>query len=594
VSGDTATDLDFLNVARVVAHEYFHNWTGNRVTCRNWFQLGLKEGMTVFRENLFMEQNYYKSVQRINDVKFLKTEQFPEDSGPLAHPVRPKSYIEINNFYTYTVYYKGAEMPRMLMELLGWPTFRKVMDLFFKRHDGEAVTIEDFIKCVEDITGQSFAQFQLWYDQAGTPELSITAAYEQKQQTLKLNIKQSSRFSKNKPFLIPLSLAMLDQNGKQMPLQLDTETKGTSSDNKLLQLKQPSENFTFINLPEKPVLSLLRNFSAPVRIKYAESFADLQLIALHDKDIFNRWQALQDLSAKIMLKLVNNYQVGTALVLDESILQVYKTILYDAKLESIVKTTLLQLPTESYLLELMPTAMIEAVHDVSEFMKTALARVLKIDWFAQYHAHACGTYEFNAKDVGKRALKNLCLSYLSYLDDDENIKLCLNQYNSADNMTDILSSLTLIANSSYADREALLDGFYQKWQNNTLVVDKWLGINATIKFPDTLARVQRLIKHPAFSLQNPNKVYALLLNFAKQNHINFHKKNGDGYKFIAEQVMQIDAFNPQLAARLLSPLLNWQKFTAPYKDLMREQLQRILAKPDLSPNVKEVVTKAIK
>ena len=552
---DTATDTDYLNIDRVVAHEYFHNWTGNRVTCRDWFQLSLKEGLTVFRDQEYGADTYSRPVTRIQEVRTLRAAQFPEDAGPMKHPVRPQSYQEIRNFYTLTVYEKGAEVVRMQHTLLGEEKFQKGMKLYFQRHDGQAVTTDDFVAAMQDASGVDLSQFKRWYDVAGTPVLDCSGAYEDGRFTL--TVKQSM----NPPFHIPFAVKVGDSE-------------------KVLSLRKDEETFTFENLKNKPVPSLLRGFSAPVILNYAYTEADLLHLMAKDDDAFNRWEAGQRLFTTTILEKGG---VPTA-----ELVAAARTLLGDR--DPAFAAEALNLPPESFLAEQMDVVDPVRLHEARNRLRRELASSLKDQFMERYEAlKSKAPYSPDAVSAGKRALKNLCLGYLSEIGAST---LCYEQFRTADNMTDGMAALTCLANVECPERQPALDAFYEKWKDEPLVVDKWLAVQATSRLPGTLARVNQLLHHPAFDIKVPNKVYALIRAFAA-NHVRFHAADGSGYAFLADQVIALDALNPQVAARMARGFDRWKKFNEERKAFSRKALERIRDHQGLSRDVAEIVTKAL-
>ncbi|MEO8402036.1 MAG: aminopeptidase N [Gammaproteobacteria bacterium] len=584
---ETATDLDFIHIEGVIAHEYFHNWTGNRITCRDWFQLSLKEGLTIFRDQGFTADTTSKAVARIQDVIALRATQFPEDAGPLAHPVRPDSYIEINNFYTATIYNKGSEVIGMIKTILGDKLFRKGMDLYFERHDGQAVTIEDFVKAHEDASGIDLKQFRLWYSQAGTPVLDVHDQYDEKTQTYRLKIKQicppTPGQPTKKPMHIPVSIGLLDHSGEEI-----------LSD--LLQITNSENEFVFTNIPSKPIPSLLRNFSAPVKIKYNYSNQELVLLFLHDKDLFNRWEAGQKYAVNVILGLVHDYQQKKSLELADEFVGAFDFALTTMQDDKWLLSEMLTLPSEKYLAEQMTVIDVDAIHATREFVLHEIARRLKDKFLAVYQENNQQqekSYQFTISEVGRRYLKNLCLAYLTLLDDDS-VKLTAQQFSSAlsCNMTDTIAALHCLVNSKSSHRQIALEEFYAKWHHDALVVDKWFAIQASSKLPGTVEHVKKLLHHKAFDIKNPNKVYSLLGAFGN-NPIHFHAKSGEGYRLLAEVVLQLDALNPQIAARMLKPLTDWKRYDDERQKLMREQLELLSGNKQLSKDVFELVTKSL-
>ncbi|MHB1948430.1 MAG: aminopeptidase N [Gammaproteobacteria bacterium] len=585
---ETATDQDYIHVESVVAHEYFHNWTGNRITCRDWFQLSLKEGLTVFRDQSFTADTTSKTVARIQDVNALRTAQFPEDAGPLAHPVRPESYIEINNFYTATVYEKGAELIRMMHTILGPELFRKGMDLYFERHDGQAVTTEEFVAAMEDASQIDLKQFRLWYSQAGTPVLQITDEYDAIKKVYTLEIKQiipDTPGQKNKkPMHIPVKIGLLDESGNELT-------------NQLLQLRSSIEKFEFENITAQPIPSLLREFSAPVKVQYAYSDAALLTLFKYDTDEFNRWEAGQKYALNFIMRMIKEFQKGKKLHLSDEFVDGYIYALQTVQ-DKLLLTEMLMLPSEKYIAEQMQTIDVDAIHAVREFILHDLAKQLKnllINYYQKNHKEKT-PYQFSMQEVGKRQLKNICLSYLMSLNENdihENMGLHQFERALANNMTDTLAALRALANINGPQREAALKAFYEQWQNDTLVVDKWFAVQATAKLPKTLGHVKKLMQHPAFDIKNPNKVYSLIGAFCNQNPVHFHASNGEGYEFLASVVDKLNTINPQIAARMVTPLTQWRRYDSGRQALMKKQLEGILQNKNLSKDVYEIVNKSL-
>ncbi|HWH49136.1 MAG TPA: aminopeptidase N [Burkholderiales bacterium] len=594
---DTATDSDFMFLDRVVAHEYFHNWTGNRVTCRDWFQLSLKEGLTVFRDQEYGADTYSRPVQRIQEVRGLRGAQFPEDAGPMAHPVRPESYMEISNFYTATVYEKGAELVRMIHTLIGTVKFRKGMDLYFQRHDGQAVRTEEFVQAMQDASGLDLTQFKRWYSQAGTPMLDVRGRYDPTAGRYTLTVKQfcaPTPGQKEKlPFHMPLTLGLVGPDGNDLPLQLDGE-KRASGTTRVLQLKRTEEEFVFVNVGKLPVPSLLRGFSAPVNLRFEYSDADLAHLMAHDADAFNRWEAGQRLALNLMLKGIASRREGRPPVFPESFVEAFSRVLADAAKDPAFAAEALGLPSEGYLAEQMEEVDAEAIHAVRIGLRKQLAASLKGELLATYQAFAApGPYNPDAISAGQRSLRNLCLSYLMELEDAEVRMLCVTQFEDADNMTDSMAALTALANADCPERKDALEKFYAKWQDEPLVMDKWFAVQATSRLPDTLAAVKRLMSHSAFDLKNPNKVRAVIGSFCQGNHVRFHAADGSGYAFAADQVIALDPLNPQVSARLARCFDRWRKFDAVHRQHARAALERIRDTSGLSKDTTEVVTRAL-
>ena len=594
---ETATDQDFLGIEAVVAHEYFHNWTGNRVTCRDWFQLSLKEGLTVFRDQEFSSDMNSRAVQRIASVQRLRTVQFPEDSGAMAHPVRPDTYVEINNFYTPTVYDKGSEVIRMMHTLLGKEGFRKGMDLYFQRHDGQAVTCDDFAASMQDATGVDLGQFKLWYRQAGTPVLEAAGAYDADARSYRLTVRQTVPPTPGQPtklpMHIPLAMGLLGPDGADLPLRLKGEEQAAGT-SRVLHVKDSEQVFEFVDVPARPVPSLLRGFSAPVTLKSDLSDADLTFLMAHDSDAFNRWEAGQILGTRILLALVADAQAGRPLALPESFVTAVEAVLDDASADPAFAAQALVLPTESYLGTQMPVIDPDAIHSAREFARKRLAAALRPKWLAGYRSNAGNEpFTVDAAAIGRRALKNLCLAYLMALEDAEAVGLCVGQFHGAHAMTDAIAALGLLAGSDAPERADALSSFYERWKGEPLVVDKWFMVQATASRPGALEDVTRLLGHPAFEIRNPNKVYSLIGAFAGGNPVRFHEAGGAGYRFLADQVLTLDPMNPQVAARLMRPFSRLRRYDAGRQELMRAELKRIAAQPGLSPDVFEVATKSL-
>ncbi|OGT57339.1 MAG: aminopeptidase N [Gammaproteobacteria bacterium RIFCSPHIGHO2_12_FULL_43_28] len=594
---ETATDEDFMHVLSVIGHEYFHNWSGNRVTCRDWFQLSLKEGLTIFRDQSFTEDMLSRPVMRIRDVVRLREAQFPEDAGPLAHPVYPDSYIEINNFYTATIYEKGAEVLRMLRTILGDAEFSQGMDLYFTRFDGEAVTIEDFVQTMEVVSGIDLGQFRRWYKQSGTPDVTVTDTYNARLRTYTLNFHQSTPPTPDQPvktaLFIPIKMGLLNQQGDAMPLQFGNEAPIVET---VLHLTEETQSFTIKNVTTKPIPSLLRHFSAPIKLHYDYTDADLLLLAKHDKDEFNQWEACQRLLLKQLLQLIDAYQHGKALVLPEILIDLFTYILQQLGHDQFFQAEMLLLPSEKLISEQMPVIDVDAIHAAREFVMQSLANELTpllLNLYRDNHDESA-PYEFNVKAIGRRKLKNACLAYLGLLPAHRD--LAIQQFDVAltKNMTDAFPALAVLANLESVERGAALEQFYTIWQADALVIDKWLAVQAATKLPNALQQVKSLLRHPAFDLKNPNKVYALIGTFTQRNPVHFHAKNGEGYAFLRETVEAIDKFNPQVAARLVNPLTTWRRYDKERQRLMRNQLDLLLQDNKLSNDLYELVSKSIK
>ncbi|MBF0183852.1 MAG: aminopeptidase N [Magnetococcales bacterium] len=599
-----ATDQDFQQIESIIAHEYFHNWTGNRVTCRDWFQLSLKEGLTVFRDQLFSADTLSPAVQRVQEARLIRTRQFAEDAGPTAHPVQPDAYLEINNFYTSTVYEKGAEVVRMLHTLLGAELFRRGMDLYFARHDGQAVTVEAFIQAMETVSGRDLQQFRLWYRQAGTPLLQVNLEHDRHKERLLLQVRQSCPATPGQavkePFHIPLSVGLLDKEGHSLPLLLvDDPADRQPSTSRVLELREEEEQFVFTGIAQPPVPSLLRHFSAPVALQVALDTDQLGFLWAHDPDTFNRWNAGQRLSAEVLLRLATDAQIPFPFILEHCYIDNFARVLRSEDLHPASQAMILTLPSESALVEQMEESDPTALHLAREFVRTTLAtelheRFLQI-YYQQSEAIArLPTDPYHPEVAGRRALKNLCLDYLASLQWAEFRDLTWRQFDKAANMTDRLAALRSLLFSADPESEPALQQFAERWQHNHLVMDKWFALQASIPAEASLARVQRLTRHPLFSYKNPNRVRAVLGTFCHDNPFAFHQPDGEGYRWLSEQILTIDGLNPQVAARLVASFSRWRKLEPGRREKMQKALQQIQQAPQLSPDVFEIVLKSLK
>lgn len=594
---DTATDQDYQMLDRVVAHEYFHNWTGNRVTCRDWFQLSLKEGLTVFRDQQYGEDRYSNALQRIQEVRLLRAAQFPEDAGPMAHPVRPDAYIEISNFYTATVYNKGAEVVRMIHTLLGREGFRAGMDLYFQRHDGQAVRVEDFVAAMQDASGVDLAQFRRWYSQAGTPVVGATLAFDARQRRCTLTLRQHCPATPGQPdklpFHIPVAVGLLDRDGDDMPLRLAGENAAGAT-TRVLSLTETEQQFVFEDVDSPPVASLLRGFSAPVILRQENSNQELAHLMAHDSDAFNRWEAGQQLAMRELLQGIECWRGQAPVVFSEAYIEACRRVLADADTDPALTAESLTLPSAGYIAEQLEEVDPEAIFEVRLALRRRLATELRTDWAQAYaRFRSEGPYSPGPEAAGRRSLRNVALAYLMELDESDIRQSCLAQLQTADNMTDAMAALTSLANSEGPEREQALSGFYERWQDEALVLDKWFAVQAMSRLPDALQTVRALLKHPAFDLRNPNKVRALIGSFCHGNHVRFHAADGSGYAFAAEQVIALDAINAQVAARLARAFDRWRQFDAPRQAHARAALQRIQARDGLSRDTYEVVSRAL-
>lgn len=608
----TTTDLAFQRVEAVVAHEYFHNWSGNRVTCRDWFQLSLKEGFTVFRDAEFSADMGSRTVKRIDDVSFLRTQQFAEDAGPMAHPVRPDSYMEISNFYTLTIYEKGAEVVRMIRELIGPENFRKGSDIYFERHDGQAVTTEDFVRAMEDASGVDLTQFRRWYSQAGTPQVQVTGHYDASTKTYELLVRQSCpptpEQAHKEAFHIPLRMGLLGPDGNDLPLILQGESADSAATERVLDVVRPVQSFVFTQVQNKPVPSLLRGFSAPVKLSFDYTRDDLLFIMTRDSDGFNRWNAAQELAVGVIQELLQQTQQGhTDLEVYPGLVAAYGELLAagiaDARgakqLDQAMLAQLLVLPSEAYLGELSAEIDVDGIHRVREFVANTLASVHAEKFAGLYQlCQTSAAYRADADGIARRALKNTCLAYMMRLPEPQHLQTCFDQYQTAGNMTDVDAALRLLVNSGYQQavplREQALANFYQRWKHESLVVNQWFSVQAIATRPSTLQHVKALMDHEAFDMRNPNKVRSLISVFCNSNPVNFHNLDGAGYEFLADQVITLNLANPQIASRLLTPLTRWRKYNPARQALMKAQLQRVAAQAELSKDVFEVVSKSLK
>jgi aminopeptidase N len=588
---ETATDQDYLGIEGVIAHEYFHNWTGNRVTCRDWFQLSLKEGLTVFRDQEFSSDMNSRSVQRIDDVRILKNFQFKEDGGPMAHPVRPDSYQEINNFYTATVYNKGAEVIRMMHTLLGPELFRQGIDLYFERHDGQAVTCDDFAAAMSDASGIDLEQFKNWYSQAGTPVLQVKGEWDKTTEEYKLLVRQNCPDTPGqvakKPFHMPIIVGLMGADGSDL---LD---KHQGSD--ILQLREQEQLFTFLNIKEQPVVSFLRDFSAPVRVESFHTREELSLLSRTDSNLFNRWDSATRLAGEVILEIAEKLKNNQAPSIEELYLDAVSGSLKGRIEDPALLALSLQLPSETTLAQEMDIVDPDALYDARRLVKSELASRNKEQFIAIFHGNKeSGTYDITPEAIGRRSLKNVSLSYLMALKPltEEIQNLCYVQYKQATNMTDAIAALSNLVNVDSEIRKDALEDFYKKWVNDPLVLDKWFILQAMSTLEGTLGKVEQLLNNPSFSIENPNKVRSLIGVFCSGNHVRFHEKSGAGYRFLGDRIEELNSINPQIAARLVSPLINWRRYDTERQRLMQQELDRILAIKDLSSDVYEIASKS--
>jgi len=596
-SAETATDDDFQAIEEVIGHEYFHNWTGNRITCRDWFQLSLKEGLTIYRDQEFSADMESRGVKRISDVRYLRTHQFAEDAGPTAHPVRPDSYMEINNFYTNTVYHKGAEVIRMIRTLIGAEAFRRGMDLYFGRHDGHAATVDDFVRAMADASGRDLGQFSLWYGQAGTPRLEAEGAFDPSAGSFTLTVRQECPPTPGQPdkapFHIPLAMGLLDREGRDLSCTLAGETTpGPGS--RVLELREAKASFRFAGLSTEPVPALLRGFSAPVRLGYPYRHDDLVLLMAHERDPFCRWEAGQQLALQLILGLVTDLREGREPRLDPGFTAAYRSVLTGGERDRAFLAEALTLPSEAYIAEQMEVADPDAIHRARQFVRRELARRLRSEFLA-VREQCLGREPYAVDDgrAGDRRLANLCLASLMTLEEPEIIEACLRRFRETDNMTDVMGALIPLASCDCPERLTALGEFYDRWKDDRQVVDKWFSVQASSTLPVALEVVTRLLDHPAFELTNPNRFRSLVGVFSQANQVRFHDPSGKGYRFLGDQLLRLIPLNPQVAARLLTPLTRWRRFDRQRQVLMLEQLRRIRALPDLPRDVFEIVEKSL-
>ncbi|HEX8584483.1 MAG TPA: aminopeptidase N [Allosphingosinicella sp.] len=574
---ETATDGDFDAVAGVVAHEYFHNWSGNRITCRDWFQLSLKEGFTVFRDQQFSSFMGSEAVKRIEDVRILRAAQFPEDGGPLAHPVRPESYIEISNFYTATVYNKGAELIRMMHTMLGAERFRAGTDLYFERHDGEAATCEDFVRSMEEGGGIDLTRFRLWYAQAGTPRVTAALALEDGRAVLHLTQKVPATPGQpeKQPMPIPLRVALFD------------ERSGTKIEERLVLLEEGEAEIAFESVAERPILSINRGFSAPVILETDRSVADLAFLSAHDDDPFARYEATQQLMLNTLIEAIAGNQPD-----HETVAEAVRETLADEALDPAFVAEAVLLPSEAFLGDHMLVVDPEAIRAARDALRRRLAVALEPQWRAAYAANAANRFEYSPAAKGARRLRTVALNYLMAADAPDAPALAMRQYEDADNMTDRQGALGALANSDAPERQAALAAFYERYRGDALVLDKWFTVQAVSTRDDALEQVEALAAHPDFTLTNPNRMRALVGAFAS-NQRAFHDPSGRGYRFLADTILKVDGLNPQTAARLVPALGRWRRFDEARQALMRAELERIAATPGLSKDVLEQASKSL-
>jgi aminopeptidase N len=596
-SPETATDANYESIESVVAHEYFHNWTGNRITCRDWFQLCLKEGLTVFRDQEFSADERSATVQRISDVRQLKALQFPEDQGPLAHPVRPESFVEINNFYTPTVYEKGAEVVRMIKTILGPEKFRAGMDLYFDRHDGQAVTIEDFIACFADASGQDFSQFQRWYSQSGTPELVCNLSYDKRRKSAELTVHQvlkpSPGKAKKQPFFIPISMALLGENGKELELEVEGGVKIRDG---VVAVTERATTFKFKGVTSRPVPSLLRGFSAPVMINMPLADQDLAFLMHHDSDLFNRWQASNAYATRSILGLLDAKRHKTLVVSKAAkFADALRYALGNPELDDAYKAELLKLPSVADVAREKATKVDHsAIFAEHRAFSRTIGEKLADDLKAIYSQSAPdATFSPDAKSAGRRALRNAALTLLTMRETDEDFARLEAHYRDASNMTDACHAMFLTAGVDAPGRAGVLKDFFERWKGDHLVIDMWFAAQAQSPLAQTLDEVKALCQHPLFRITTPNKVRALIGTFALGNPLQFNRGDGEGYEFLADKVLEIDPLNPQVAARMLGAFRSYRSLESKRKSLAKAAIKRVASAPRLSRDCLEIATRML-
>ncbi|MEM7466318.1 MAG: aminopeptidase N [Pseudomonadota bacterium] len=589
---ETASDNDYMMLDRVVAHEYFHNWTGNRVTCRDWFQLSLKEGLTVFRDQEYGADRYSRAVQRIQEVRLLRSAQFPEDAGPMAHPIRPESYMEISNFYTATVYNKGAEVVRMIHTLIGADAFRRGMDLYFERHDGQAVRTEEFVAAMADASGYDLSQFRRWYSQAGTPCVTVSESFDPGTKKYSLHFEQNTPATpesdiKN-PFHIPIAIGLLSPTGSEIELGHEQLDGGIYS------LRETNDEITFENIESRPVPSLLRGFSAPIKLDFAYSDDDLALLMAHDNDPFNQWEAGQRLCLNEMLSALKASSNGKAFNFSKTFVDAFGQVIENAENDPAFTAEALRLPSASYVAENIDVVDAEAIFQVSDALHRELAtrhRDALLDVLNRFET--AEAYSPDPESAGRRAILNTALSYLMHTDDSDIAALCLDKLGNADNMTNAVAAFGALVHSTSPLREEALKVFFERANGEALVIDKWFAVQASAPHADTLSVVENLLQHPEFNMKNPNRVRSVIGVFCQGNHRNFHAADGLGYRFAADQIMALDPANPQVAARLARAFDRWRRFSGAQQAHAEKELRRIMTADNLSKDTHEVISRAL-
>jgi len=591
---ETATDDDYEGIEAVVGHEYFHNWTGNRVTCRDWFQLTLKEGLTVFRDQQFTADMTSAAVKRIDDVRALRSVQFAEDRGPMAHPIRPESYVEMNNFYTSTVYNKGAEVIRMVHSLLGADGFRRGMDLYFKRHDGSAVTCDDFRAAMADANGADLDQFERWYGQAGTPQLHASGAWAEGRYALTLRQSAPASLAEEayRPRHMPVCVGLLGPDGEDLPLRLEGEPEAVAT-TRTLELRGAEQTFVFVDVPAKPVPSVLRGFSAPVMLTMEQSADELAFLMAHDSDAFNRWEAGQRFATDALLRMVGAIEAGEPPTLATAFAESWGTVAADPQLDGSLKALALTLPDERVLGQAMKVVAVEAIHQARREAMSTLGRAHHQLLLATHRSNIGLAYDASASSIARRRVANTALAYLCAADPQAGADLALTQFKAANNMSDRQAALVCLVDLPGEAREQALQSFLERWKDDPLVLDKWFAVQAQATAADSLERLLALREHPRFDRKNPNRARALIGTFGMRNQVHFHGVDGRGYEFLADEVIAIDQLNPQVASRLVSAFNNWRRFDTVRQELQRAQLERIAAVAKLSKDVGEIVGRAL-
>ena len=582
----TATDDDYEGIQSVIAHEYFHNWTGNRVTCRDWFQLTLKEGLTVFRDQEFSADMTSRPVQRIKVVNRLRTAQFAEDAGPLAHPIRPESYIEMNNFYTATVYEKGAEVVRLYQTLLGREGFRKGLRRYLELHDGCAVTCDDFRQAMAEANGADLSALERWYSQAGTPLVRAAGAWDPSAGSYALRLTQSQRVFAGEPaplpLPIPIRVGLLGADGQDIPGTVRT-----------LELREVEQTFIFDNVPERPIPSIARGFSAPIKLEFDRSPADLAFAMAHDSDPFNRWEAGQTLAKRVLLGLVERAVQGQALELDDSLVSAFREVLSDTSLDGSIKALTLTLPSEELISQELSVVDPDAVNRARSFVVRRLGALLRDEWLSTYRQHALGLDVIDKAQIDRRRIKNRALRYLVALEEPETIALGAEQFSVATGMTDYEAAFLCLVDLESVETSRAIASFYERWRGEPLVLDKWFRMQAMSASPGAFERVVALSKHPDFNLANPNRARSLLFAFAAGNPVAFHRADGQAYRFVADRITELDAINPQVASRIVSSFNQWRRYEPGRSALMQAELERIACQPGISKDVSEIVERAL-